>query len=218
MPFKAVTFDAYGTLVHNRGLSDVARRMVADHGLAAAIDDVTRCWVDLYYEATQQSPFRTLRAIQADILPRVLKRFDASGDAACYVDLFFETTTRIELYPEVPGVLNALGHVRSAIISNADREHLAAWPIAWPVEFILISEDVQAYKPHRRLFERALERFGVEPHAVLHVGDSDVDDVKGAKDAGMRVAWINRDGRPLRPGVPRPDFEMSDLSGLLTIV
>ena len=47
---------------------------------------------------------------------------------------------------------------------------------------------------------------------VLHVGDSDVDDVKGAKDAGLRVAWVNRDGRARRRDVPAPDFEIRDLS------
>jgi len=45
------------------------------------------------------------------------------------------------------------------------------------------------------VFQKALERLGLQPHDVLHVGDSDVDDVKGAQAAGLRVAWVNRDGR-----------------------
>jgi len=61
---------------------------------------------------------------------------------------------------------------------------------------------------------RALERLGVEPHDVLHVGDSDVDDVRGAKGAGMKVAWVNRDRRPRRADVPPPDFEIADLTEL----
>jgi FMN phosphatase YigB (HAD superfamily) len=46
------------------------------------------------------------------------------------------------------------------------------------------------------------------------VGDSDVDDVKGAKATGLRVAWLNRERRSLRPGVPPPDFEIPDLTEL----
>ena len=111
-------------------------------------------------------------------------------------------------------VMRALRHVRSAIVSNADHEHLAAWSSAFAVEFVLISEEVRAYKPHRLLFERAVERFGVAPHEVLHVGDSDVDDIIGAKSAGLQVAWVNRDGRKRRSDVPPPDFEMADLTGL----
>jgi len=53
---------------------------------------------------------------------------------------------------------------------------------------------------------------------VLHIGDSDVDDVRGARMAGLRVAWVNRAGRRRRPDVPPPDFEITDLTGLLPIL
>ena len=218
MPIKAVLLDAYGTLIRNEDLMLIPRRIVADHGLPVPIDDVWRAWTDLYSEATQVPPFRTLREIEEQILLSVLRRFGAGGDPTPYVDLFFEVTTRVELYPEALTVLNALGRVRSAIVSNADQEHLAAWNVTLPVEFILISEAVRAYKPHPLVFQSALRRLGLQAHEVLHVGDSDVDDVKGAKAAGLRVAWVNRDGRSRHPDVPPPDFEIPDLNGLLTLL
>lgn len=212
--FKAVMFDAYGTLLRNDDLALIPKQIVADHGLSVPINDVWRAWEELYLEATQVVPFRTLREIEEHILPRVLRQFAVGADAASYVDLFFRVTTKIELYPETREVLNALGRVRSAIVSNADQEHVAAWGFTLPVEFILISEAVRAYKPHRLMFERALEQLGLEPHEVLHVGDSDVDDVKGAKEAGLKVAWVNRDGRRRRPNLPAPDYEIRDLRQL----
>lgn len=218
MPVRAVLFDAYGTLLRNEDLMLIPRRIVADHGLPVPIDDVLRVWTDLYSEATQLPPFRTLREIEEQILPGVLRRFGVRGDAAPYVDLFFQVTTKVELYPEALTVLNALGGLRAAIVSNADQEHLAAWNVTLPVEFILISEAVRAYKPHRLVFQRALELLALQPHEVLHVGDSDVDDVKGAKAAGLRVAWVNRDGRSRHPDVPPPDFEIRDLNGLLALL
>ena len=51
------------------------------------------------------------------------------ADAAKYVELFFQVTTKIELYPETREVLSALTPVRSAIVSNADQEHIAADPV-----------------------------------------------------------------------------------------
>jgi putative hydrolase of the HAD superfamily len=63
----------------------------------------------------------------------------------------------------------------------------------------------------------ALDQLGLPPHKVLHVGDSDVDNVKGAKAAGLQVAWVNRDGRVRRAGVPPPDVEVRDLTRLLTL-
>lgn len=218
MPFKAITFDAYGTLVRNEGLMRVPERIVADHNLSVSVHDVWRVWSDLYFEATQKTPFRTLRQIEEDILRVVLDHFGVRADVAPYVDLFFEVTTKVELYPEVPAVLNALNGVRSAIVSNADREHIAAWDFALPVQCVLISETVRAYKPHPRLFQAALARLGCAPHEVLHVGDSDVDDVKGAKVVGLRVAWVNRNRRPRRADVPTPDFEVANLTELLTLL
>src|SRR5207249_10503036 len=72
----------------------IPRRIMADHGLSVAIDDVWRVWIDLYSEATQLPPFRTLREIQGQILPHVLRRFGVGADAAPYVDLFFQVTTQ----------------------------------------------------------------------------------------------------------------------------
>jgi 2-haloalkanoic acid dehalogenase type II len=218
MTVKAVTLDAYGTLLRNDELLLLPRRIVADHGLSASADDVLRAWLDLYHEATQASPFRTLREIQGQILARVLQRFGVAAAAGPYVDLFFEMTTRVELYPEVLGVLNALGPVRAAIVSNADHEHVAAWRFKWPVQYVVISEAVRAYKPHPLIFERALEQLGLPPHEVLHVWDSEIDDVKGATMAGVRVAWLNRNGRPRRTDVPPPDFEIRDLTELLRLL
>lgn len=214
MSVKAVTFDAYGTLLRNEDLMLIPRRIVADHGLSVGVDAVLRAWIDLYHDATLQSPFRTLRQIEEQILPRVLRTFNVPGDATPYVDLFFQVTTKVALYPEALEVLNALGPVRSAIVSNADHEHVAAWRFKLPVQFTLISEAVRVYKPDPLIFQRALEQLGLQPNEVLHVGDSELDDVRGAKAAGLRVAWINRTNRPRRSDVPAPDFEIRDLTEL----
>ena len=215
---KAVIFDAYGTLLRNDHDRLIPRRIVGDHRLATPVAEVLRAWSDLYGEATQQSPFRSLRQIHTDILQRLLRQLHVDADAAPYVDLFFDVTTTVELYPEVPEVLSALAPRRSAILSNADHEHVAAWTFTLPVELILISEAIGAYKPHPLVFRTALERLGLQPDEVLHVGDSEIDDVAGAKAAGLRVAWVNRDGRARRVGVPPPDFEIQDLKALLSVL
>ncbi len=158
MAIKAVIFDAYGTLLRNEGLMLIPHRIVADHGLSVRVDDVWRVWSELYFEATQVPPFRTLREIEGQILPRVLREFAVSADAAPYVEMFFQVTTKVELYPETLGVLNALKPVPSAIVSNADHEHVAAWNFTLPVQFILVSETVRAYKPHQRVFQMALDQ------------------------------------------------------------
>lgn len=215
---RAVTFDAYGTLFRNEGLNLIPQAIVTDHGLSTPVDDILQMWLGLYYEATQTSPFRTLREIQLATLAGVLRQLGVTAAAAPYVDLFFQVTTKVELYAETVEVLEALRHVGSAVVSNADHEHLAAWGVTLPVQFILVSETMRAYKPAPVVFETALRRLGVRPDETLHVGDSEVDDVMGAKAAGLRVAWLNRAGRPRRRGTPPPDFEIHDLGEVLCLV
>jgi 2-haloalkanoic acid dehalogenase type II len=217
MPVKAITFDAYGTLFRNENLMLIPQRIVADHELPVRTDDVLRQWITLYTEATQRTPFRTLREIQETILSRLLRHLDVHADALPYVDLFFQVTTKVELYPEVLNVLNGIG-LPSAIVSNADHEHVAAWNLPLPVRFTLISEAAKAYKPHPLIFQQALRRLDLQPHEVLHVGDSEVDDVRGAQAAGLAAAWVNRDGRSRSPDVPKPDLEIADLTELLTLL
>jgi len=218
MPVKAVIFDAYGTLVRNDDLRLIPKTIVADHRLSTSVDDVLRRWIELYFEATQHAPFRTLRDIERTVLRSLLRELGVDGDETPYVDLFFQVTTTVELYPEVDEVLRALPPLRSAVLSNADHEHRAAWSFTLPVEFVLISEAVGAYKPHPLMFRTAIERLGLRAPEVVHVGDSEVDDIVGAKAAGLRVAWLNRDGRSRRPGVPAPDFEIRDLKELLGLL
>jgi len=40
----------------------------------------------------------------------------------------------------------------------------------------------------------------------------------GAKPLGITVAWINRRGLTLAPGVPKPDYEFAGLQPLIDLV
>jgi hypothetical protein len=35
---------------------------------------------------------------------------------------------------------------------------------------------------------------------------------------GLTIAWINRRGVDLHPSVPKPDFQLSDVASLMTVV
>lgn len=60
--------------------------------------------------------------------------------------------------------------------------------------FGFTAADVGTMKPHRAMFDAALERAGVAADDAVHVGDQPIDDVQGAKDAGMHTIWFNPDG------------------------
>lgn len=61
-------------------------------------------------------------------------------------------------------------------------------------EFPVFSSDHQSMKPSPVLFDLAFQPFGVPKEEVVFVGDTLVNDIKGAKDFGIAAVWINRDG------------------------
>ena len=60
---------------------------------------------------------------------------------------------------------------------------------------IISAEMSRACKPHREIFEKAMEIAGVRPDEVIHIGDSVVSDVETAKVVGIRPVLLDRAGK-----------------------
>ena len=62
----------------------------------------------------------------------------------------------------------------------------------------IYSMDVGHAKPRPEIFRRAVETLGVEPHEILHIGDNEHTDVRGALAAGFRAVRLDfvRTGGP----------------------
>lgn len=70
------------------------------------------------------------------------------------------------------------------------------------VDVLVVSEEVGVSKPHPRIFAVALERAGCRPDEAVMVGDSWVNDIEGARRAGIRAIWFSRAGTaPIDPSV-----------------
>ena len=78
---------------------------------------------------------------------------------------------------------------------------LSANDLSFPV--VISSESARCYKPNPDIFFSAFEALGADPDQTLYVGDSQEDDIVGARRAGISVAWLNRDGVVRRDGIPR---------------
>ncbi len=57
------------------------------------------------------------------------------------------------------------------------------------------SDETGVFKPDRGAFMKVAEHFGVEPSEMLHVGDRELEDFKGATDAGLSALLVD----PSRP-------------------
>ena len=84
--------------------------------------------------------------------------------------------------------------------------------------FILVSEEVGYAKPDPRIFDAALQSTGLSaPEQVMFVGDNPEVDIDGAKNFGMRAAWVRR-GRRYPPTLQAPDHVIDAVTELRAIV
>jgi putative hydrolase of the HAD superfamily len=55
---------------------------------------------------------------------------------------------------------------------------------------IINSEDCGIRKPHKGIFDHAMQRTGASPEVSLMIGDDWEADILGARDYGMHQAWL----------------------------
>ncbi len=55
---------------------------------------------------------------------------------------------------------------------------------------IVVSEEVGWRKPSRHIFQEALNKLGVTANQAVYIGDSPIEDIKGAKDAGLKTVFV----------------------------
>ncbi|MEM7250344.1 MAG: HAD family hydrolase [Pseudomonadota bacterium] len=79
------------------------------------------------------------------------------------------------------------------------------------------SDEVGRAKPHADMFLSALAALDVSPHESLHIGDREVNDVRGAKALGMKSILFVPPGKP-NPAVSDADAICRDPDELLTVV
>jgi putative hydrolase of the HAD superfamily len=75
-----------------------------------------------------------------------------------------------------------------------------------------------AAKPERPIFDVAVKAGGASAAETLHVGDHPLYDVHGAKQAGLRTAWVNRDGSAWPAEYELPDAEIAHVGELLALI
>ncbi len=83
---------------------------------------------------------------------------------------------------------------------------------------IVISGEYGFAKPDERLFYEAIHLLGCNKENTLMVGDKLKTDIKGAKEAGIKSVWLNRDKNEHDDLTIKPDFEIYNLMQLEEII
>jgi HAD superfamily hydrolase (TIGR01549 family) len=79
---------------------------------------------------------------------------------------------------------------------------------------ILVSEEVGWRKPNKKIFKETLRRLGVEAKETVYVGDSPLEDIKGAKEVGMKTIFVPSQFYSidnLHESQQHPDFIVNDI-------
>ena len=66
---------------------------------------------------------------------------------------------------------------------------------------IVSAEMARACKPHRAIFEKALEMAGIDPADAVHIGDSMISDVEAAVSVGITPIYLSRKEKKQIEGV-----------------
>jgi putative hydrolase of the HAD superfamily len=121
-------------------------------------------------------------------------------------------------------VLRALApRYRIGLVSNFDhaptaRRLLSENAIDPLFEVSIISADFGRRKPHPSIFHAALDVLGAKPSESVYVGDTLLDDVSGARGAGMDVVWINPRGAEVPAGSAAPTYTVTRLNEIATLL
>lgn len=120
---------------------------------------------------------------------------------------------QVECYADAEAALDLLAkRLPLVAISNGNAD-LGQMDLGKHFQFQIAAREFGKAKPDRAIFHHACERLGLPADEVLHVGDDPLLDVAGARDAGMRTAWINRNG--LDRHDVGADVEVGDLHALV---
>ncbi len=211
--FKAVFFDAGGTLLHvYPSVGKIYAEVGARYGAKAEPEQLEQLfrkhWLTRDGLATLTG--RVTEKIERDwwkaLVHEVFMEAGGVHSFETFFDELYDLFARPEvwrLYPDVKDILALLKKQgkKIGIVSNWDSRLFKicdALGLTEHFDFVLASAVFGASKPSPRIFEEALRLSGVKPKEAVHIGDSFEDDIRGAQALGIHAILIDRHpkGRP----------------------
>ena len=199
-PKRAVVFDVMGTLFDLAPLRDALEALGA--GPAAL-----HAWFQrILHEAatvTLTGQYRPFKELAASALRTTLAQLDLDPGRTEPLDAL----SQLDPYPDAEPALRRLrdSGLRVVTLTNGAEESteelLERGGLREYVEQVLSCDEVEAYKPHPAPYRLALRAVGGDATLVA----AHAWDVVGARAAGYRAVWVDREERdwPLPVGAPK---------------
>jgi HAD superfamily hydrolase (TIGR01549 family) len=207
MRIKAVIFDYIGTLVNCRGYNmanseDTLYTALKAEGFAVKKDT----FLDAYHVAHQK--YRKVRYEQFREVTNSIWVAEAlcslgievgpdDGRVKAALNVFFQDfIDTLELRVGAKKLLvQTQGKCKVGLISNFTyapviHKSLRNIGVCELFNAVVVSEDVGWRKPCPQIFQDMLIRLQVNAEDAVYVGDSPIEDIKGAKEAGLKTIFV----------------------------
>lgn len=213
-PYRAVTFDCFGTLIDwRRGQERVLRQLPSLRGCEDRLDALADAREQAEQEL-QAGPWLPYAEILARSLATACQRLLDVEPTARECTAFATGQLGWPAWPDAPAALQALcAEVPVGLLSNCDddvlrasvRKHLGA-----PVQHYVSATTVRAYKPAPDHWRHFLELTGMQPGEVLHVSFTRRYDLDPAHELGFALGFLGRDDAQ-----PPDDLPLAAVAGTL---
>ena len=231
---KAVIFDYVGTLVICRGYSMEASRLKLYRALVSEGFDVTEDrFVQAYivaHEKYRKVRYEQLREVTNAVWVAEALRslgFQANPDdcrVKAALNVFFQDfIDSLELRDGAKKLLKkAQANCKVGLITNFTYapviyKSLPHLEINAFFNAVVVSEENGWRKPCSQIFQDALNKLQVQPNEAIYIGDSPIEDIKGAKEAGLKTVFVPSQFNSietLAESQQKPDYTAKDLKDI----
>jgi len=235
---KAIIFDYVGTLVNCKGYNmDASKRKLYralfDEGFNVAENRFVRAYAAAH-EKYRKVRYEQLREVTNAVwvtealcnLGFQVTPDDSRVKAALNV-FFQDFIDTLELRKGAKKLLKqAQAKCKVGLISNFTHapviySSLRRLGIDHLFNAVVVSEENGWRKPSRRIFEDALEKLRVQANQAIYIGDSPIEDIKGAKEAGLKTVFVTSQFYTLKDLLDsrqKPDFMAEHIKAISEIL
>ncbi|TFH21625.1 HAD family hydrolase [Candidatus Bathyarchaeota archaeon] len=231
MPFKAVIFDYIGTLINCRNYTmDASKQKLCNALIAEGFDINKEMFLtayDLSHEKYRKVRYEQLREVTnavwvAEALGKL--GFNVTEDnprIKAALNIFFQDfIDTLELREGAKKLLHQTQkQIKVGLISNftyapAIYKSLRKMGICKFFNIVVVSQQVGWRKPSSHIFQFTLKCLKIQPNEAVYIGDSPNEDIKGAKEAGLKTVFVPSQFnslKDLKESKQEPDLIAKDL-------
>ncbi|RPG03437.1 MAG: haloacid dehalogenase type II [Pelagibacteraceae bacterium TMED246] len=219
MDFKAIVFDAYGTLFDVNSAVEKSKHKIGNKWEAFA-----NFWRTTQLEYTWlrslMKRHKDFWQITEDSLDKSMEVFNIDKNMKVELLNLYKI---LSPYPEVKEVLENLKKkkLKLAILSNGTPDLLNELVNKNNLDTIfddLFSiEEVKIFKPDSKVYNLPAKKYNVQPSEIVFLS-ANTWDVSGGGNYGYNSVWVNRNNSHFDNLDYKPKIEIKNLKGLLEIV